>query len=73
MTDFLYARPSVLEGIGRNIDLFGVLNFYNVSEYGQEADSKARHNDILTLMNDYRTAYEKVLNGNQFQKESAHC
>jgi len=65
MTDFLYARPTILEGVGRNVDLFGVLNTYNVSEDGHEADSKARKNDIETLMNDYKAAYEKVINGNK--------
>lgn len=61
MTDFLYARPSVLEGIGRNIDLFGVLNTYNASNNGQEADSKALYNDWLSVYNDLHNAYEKTL------------
>ena len=65
MTDFLYARPSVLEGIGRNIDLFGVLNIYNNSSNGHEADIKARQNDIMALRNDFYAAYKKVINGKQ--------
>jgi len=65
MTDFLYARPSVLEGIGRNIDLFGVLNKYNTSKNGAEADSKARRNDIKTLKEDFNVVYGKVVNGNK--------
>lgn len=69
MTDFLYARPSVLEGIGRNIDLFGVLNTYNVSDDGHNADTKARYNDIQTLMQDYKKVYDKVVNGNKLQKK----
>jgi hypothetical protein len=32
MTDFLFARPSFLEGIGRNIGLFGMLNLYDTSQ-----------------------------------------
>jgi hypothetical protein len=32
MSDFLFARPSILEGIGRNIDLFGLMNNYNTAE-----------------------------------------
>jgi len=65
MTDFLYARPSIIEGIGRNVDLFGVLNTYNVSKDGHEADTKARRNDIETLRKDYQTAYEEIINGNK--------
>ena len=65
MTDFLFAKPSVLEGIGRNIDLFGILSKYNTSESGHEADMKARQNDIETLRNDFKTAYRMVINGNQ--------
>ena len=65
MTDFLYARPSVLEGIGRNIDLFGILNYYNTSRDNQEADMKARSNDIAALRKDFYTAYGIILNGKQ--------
>ncbi|MCL2758801.1 MAG: hypothetical protein FWD22_01145 [Treponema sp.] len=65
MTDFLYARPSVVEGIARNVDLFGVLNTYNASQNGNEADQKARLNDVKTLKNDFQAAYKLVINGNQ--------
>ena len=64
MTDFLYARPSVLEGMGRNIDLFGILSVYNTSESGREADLKARLNDIEALRKDYAAVYDRVINGN---------
>jgi len=56
MTDFLYARPSVLEGIGRNIDLFGVLNYYNISQNGEEADNTAIVNDLLAVYTDLYNA-----------------
>ena len=65
MTDFLFARPSAIEGIGRNIDLFGVLNVYNTSETGVEADQKARRNDIEVLKKDFVDASGAILNGNQ--------
>ena len=65
MTDFLFARPSVLEGIGRNIDLFGVLNKYNTSASSHEADLKARRNDIVTLKNDFNIVYGKTIDGNK--------
>jgi hypothetical protein len=63
MNDFLFARPSVLEGIARNIDLFGVLNVYNHSQNGREADLKAKQNDIAALKNDFYTAYGIVKDG----------
>ena len=65
MTDFLFARPSILEGIGRNIDLFGILNYYNSSQNSYKADVKARNNDIETLRKDFYSAYGIVLNGKQ--------
>jgi hypothetical protein len=68
MTDFLFARPSVLEGVGRNVDLFGVLNFYNTSENGYEADLKAKKNDIKTLKTDFDVAYGTVIDGNQIKE-----
>ncbi|MCL2805138.1 MAG: hypothetical protein FWD26_04285 [Treponema sp.] len=65
MTDFLYARPSVIEGIGRNIDLFGILNSYNVSKDGTVADQKARKNDIEALKKDFEKSYGLVINGHK--------
>jgi hypothetical protein len=61
MTDFLFARPSILEGIGRNIDLFGILNTYNFSRTGEEADLKALRNDWQALYNDLYKAYEDTI------------
>jgi len=61
MTDFLYARPSVLEGIGRNIDLFGVLNYYNISQNGEEADNTAIANDLLAVYTDLYNAYSNTI------------
>lgn len=57
MTDFLYARPSALEGIGRNIDFFGVMNNYNSSQSGEEADKRALYSDWLAVYHDLYTAF----------------
>ncbi|MDR1316990.1 MAG: hypothetical protein LBK13_08975 [Spirochaetales bacterium] len=53
MSDTLFARPSILEGIGRNIDLFGVMNIYNYSENDAEADAMAFAADAAALKNDF--------------------
>jgi hypothetical protein len=53
MSDFLFARPSILEGIGRNIDLFGIMNIYNNSEDETEADAMAFAADAAALKKDF--------------------
>ena len=61
MTDFLYARPSILEGIGRNIDFFGTLNSYNYSENGEDADKTAIASDLLAVYKDLHEAYIRTI------------
>ena len=61
MTDFLYARPSLLEGIGRNLDFFGSMNSYNFSNTGEEADRIAIASDLLAVYKDFNEAYLKTL------------
>jgi len=39
-TDFLYARPSFLEGLARIADFFGVLQDYNTSSTPEAADER---------------------------------
>jgi predicted nucleotide-binding protein (sugar kinase/HSP70/actin superfamily) len=61
MTDYLFARPSILEGIGRNIDLFGLMNDYNYSQNGTEADVKALLNDWAVVYGDLYKAYNGMV------------
>ena len=61
MTDFLYARPSVLEGIGRNMDFFGSMNQYNYSQSGEEADRMAVAADWLAVFTDLQNAYNETV------------
>jgi hypothetical protein len=61
MVDFLFARPSLLEGIGRNIDLFGLMNNYNYSKSGAEADMKALINDWAAVYGDLYNAYDGMV------------
>jgi hypothetical protein len=66
MTDYLFARPSILEGIGRTIDLFGMMNNYNFSENGSETDIRAFEADMEALRNDFNTVLSN-LNAKQKQ------
>ena len=60
MTDFLYARPSISEGIGRNIDFFGSLNFYNYAASEIKADKIALNSDFLAIYKDLYEAYHTL-------------
>jgi hypothetical protein len=61
MTDYLFARPSILEGIARNIDLFGIMNDYNYSRNGADADMKALMNDWAAVYKDLNKAYDGMV------------
>ncbi|MCL2215178.1 MAG: hypothetical protein FWC06_08230 [Treponema sp.] len=61
MTDFLFARPSVLEGIGRNMDFFGSLNSYNFSHGDDMADKLALASDFYAVYDDFYKAFYKTI------------
>jgi len=61
VSDFLFARPSVIEGIGRNVDLFGVMQRYNSSETPEQADRRAFMADVDALRKDMKTAVNTVI------------
>jgi hypothetical protein len=63
MSDYLFARPSLLEGIARNIDLFGTLNEYNTLPFPIDADLQAHYNDIACLQKDMSYAVHEVIGG----------
>jgi hypothetical protein len=48
-TDFLFSRPSFLEGVGSTIDLFGTLREYNKSITPEDADSRAMWHDFKAI------------------------
>lgn len=64
-SDFLYARPSFLEGVARIFDFGGALNEYNVSSTGHEADTAAIRSDWEAIGQDMRAAIEA------FEREEA--
>jgi hypothetical protein len=61
MSDFLFARPSILEGIGRNLDLFGTMQVYNSCDTPSQADAAAFEADLEALKCDAATAYTLLL------------
>jgi hypothetical protein len=61
MSDFLFARPSVMEGIARNADLYGLLNVYNQSENGTQADQTAIMMDWIAVYKDLYEAYKDLV------------
>lgn len=58
-TDFLYARPSFLEGMARTLDFAGVLNEYNESMSAEQADYLAMRADWRAVGEDLRHAVEQ--------------
>ncbi len=59
-SDFLFARPSVVTGIARGLDLFGVLQEYNRCRTSEEADAWALYNDFRTVGIDLEKAFAQM-------------
>jgi hypothetical protein len=51
-SDFLFAQPSFLSGAARSLDLWSVLDDYNISDTPAEADAKALAADWLVIGQD---------------------
>ncbi len=59
-SDYLFARPSLIEGVGRIVDLPNSLNTYNYARNGAEADARAIYQDWKALGHDLRVALEQL-------------
>ena len=64
MSDFLFAKPSFVEGIARIIDIGGTLQVDNQSATPEEADAQALSNDWKAVGNDIKSAMD-IHNKNQ--------
>jgi len=60
-SDFLFAQPSVLEGVSRILDVGGTMQEYNQSISTAEADARAIYNDFRAIGNDISRATEIVI------------
>lgn len=64
-TTFLFSEPSVWNGCGRIIDLWGGFDLYNFSRTPLEADLRACYADWRMVGQDIRDAYQVfALSGN---------
>jgi hypothetical protein len=61
-TDYLFARPSLLRGIARVVDLCGVLDLgaYDTSATPEEADEKALLSDWQAVAGDFAAAFAET-------------
>lgn len=50
----LFARPSIVEGVGRIVDLGATMQKYNESKTEEEADVRALKNDWRAVGEDFR-------------------
>lgn len=56
MSDYLVAKPSILEGIARIMDLGGTMQVCNDSSNPDSADYLAFYQDFVQVGNDMRSA-----------------
>ena len=61
MTDFLFARPNFISGMGMAIDLGATMTQYNVSETPEEADALALNNDWAVVGEEMRKAINHLV------------
>src|SRR5438270_493118 len=59
-TDYLFTRPSFLEGIARILDFGNILDEYNFSRSGAIADYRAMQADWQAVANDLRYAFQRL-------------
>lgn len=59
LTGFLYARPSLIEGISRLIDFGNTLQVYNSSLSPEQADFLALSSDWYVIGDDLKLAMDK--------------
>ncbi len=62
-SDYLFARPSLIEGVARMVDFGGSLNAYNNSATGAEADERAMLEDWKAVGRDLRVVLDQLSDG----------
>ncbi|MGO9410975.1 MAG: hypothetical protein ACLQCB_09510 [Spirochaetia bacterium] len=59
-SDFLFIRPSFLNGMAKAIDVTASMDDYNISPTPEEADARALHADWQEIGRDLKIVLEKV-------------
>lgn len=59
-SNFLFARPSFIEGVSRIFDLGGTLSVYNRCETGEDADCWAIWSDRCAIGSDLQSAAQEL-------------
>lgn len=65
MSDYLFAHPSFLSGVGRVLDIGGTFDAYNDSPTPEKADERALRADWQAVGNDLGAAIEKADQGTE--------
>lgn len=60
LSTYLFARPSLLEGMGRTVDLWGTMTEYNQSLSPEQADYLAILSDWTAVGDDLRSVMREV-------------
>jgi hypothetical protein len=66
-SDFLFASPSLLFGVGRLADLFGQFDLFNQSPTGDQADLHAMSSDWAMIGLDLCSACEEFARANDIK------
>ncbi len=61
MSDFLFARPTTIDGVMSIIDLFGIIPEYNDSTSERAADARAIQADVNAIKKDFVDAYKEEI------------
>lgn len=71
-SNFLFADPSFLEGVGRLFDFGGTLQQYNTSRSPEEADVLAAYADWSAVGSEIRRAARKAAKKLRKKDRSSH-
>ena len=72
MIDFLYGRPSFLDGAARILDLFGVFRHHDRLENDDEVDARALYDDFRIVGLDLEDAMRRYESERRFESGQGH-
>lgn len=70
MTDYLFARPSLLSGAARILDFMGLFDSYNLSRSAKETDARAIYADWRAVGNDLAWAMDHAPESEHIDEET---